>query len=346
MYVEASRIWWTWLTSSKYETVSGTYNVAATYCEPDSGPSSALQILTHGIGFDRSYWDLPFHNYNYSYVNEAVDQYGFSTFSWDRLGIAESEHADPISEVQALFEVDALRDLTEQIKAGEIMGVPKSFNKISHVGHSYGSQHTYALTAMYPDISDCITLQGFSQNGSFGSWFLLGGGFVSANTISALSDYPDGYLAGGDATAVQTEFFAPGDFDPDILAYGTMNGQPVTVGELLTFGGETASMNNFAGPVHIVTGERDIPYCGGNCFAAPTGYPTVPSTSADFIPNAEAFTVTISMLPVPRILVHLLTCLIVPGAGHGLNLQYSWPTTYASMLDYLVNHGCGPKGGD
>lgn len=246
----------------------------------------------------------------------------------DRCVFLQSDHGEPVNEIQALLEVDALRDLTEQLRGGDIKGLPSSFKKISHVGHSYGSQHTYALTAMYPDISDCMTLQGFSQNGSFAAFFLLGGGFVSANTISALSDYPDGYLAGGDSTAVQTNFLAPGMFDPAILDFATANGQPVTVGELLSFGGETASMNNFAGPVHIVTGERDIPYCGGNCLAAPTGYANIPSQSADYIPNAEDFTVT-----------------IIPDAGHGLNLQYSWPTTYGSMLDYLSSHGCGPQGG-
>lgn len=36
-----------------YNTVSGDYEIAATYCEPDTGPGKVLQLLTHGIGFDR-----------------------------------------------------------------------------------------------------------------------------------------------------------------------------------------------------------------------------------------------------------------------------------------------------
>ena len=43
--------------------------------------------MTHGIGFTRTYWDVPFNNYNYSYVCDAVDHYGYSTFTYDRLGI-------------------------------------------------------------------------------------------------------------------------------------------------------------------------------------------------------------------------------------------------------------------
>jgi len=36
-----------------YHTVSGDYNISATYCEPDAGPGKVVQVLTHGIGFDR-----------------------------------------------------------------------------------------------------------------------------------------------------------------------------------------------------------------------------------------------------------------------------------------------------
>ena len=34
----------------------------------------------------------------------------------------------------------------------------------------------------------------------------------------------------------------------------------------------------------------------------------------------------------------------VPGAGHGLNLEYTHPNTYASILDYFVQHGLGSEG--
>lgn len=185
----------------------------------------------------------------------------------------------------------------------------------------------YALTAMYPDISDGIGLTGFSQNGSFIPFFSFGGNFIQANKVSALSQYPNGYLAAGDPSAVQTNFFSPGDFAPDALNYAYTYGQPVTIGELLTIGGETGSVNKFAGPVHIITGQRDIPYCGGDCNKAPTGYPNIPSTSKMYFPNAEDFTVT-----------------IIPGAGHGLNYEYTHPQTYASVLNYFVQNGLAPNG--
>ncbi|KAF2770817.1 hypothetical protein EJ03DRAFT_373395 [Teratosphaeria nubilosa] len=313
-------------TLTGYATISGKYNIAATYCEPDSGPADTLQILTHGIGFDRSYWDLPANDYNYSYVKEAVDEYGYSTFTYDRLGIGMSSHGEPVNEIQALLEVAALKELTLLLRAGGVSGISKAYAKTVHAGHSFGSEHTYALTAMYPNITDAIALTGFSQNGSFIPYFGLGGNFLQ-NLNSALTSYVDGYLAASDRSAVQTNFFAPGAFDPAILAIATSTGQPVTVGELLTIGGETGSVNHFPDPVLIITSGRDIPYCGGNCYAAPSGgYPNIPSTSKNNFPDAKSFEVV-----------------IVGEAGHGLNLEYSHPYTYSEVLNFFLQNV--PPGG-
>lgn len=312
------------LTSSQYEEVSGSYNLSTTFCRPSAGIPDTLQLLTHGIGFDRSYWDIPFNNHNYSYVNRAVEEAGYATFSYDRLGIGMSSHGEPVNEIQTQLEVIALKTLTDMVRAGQIEGVP-AFKRIIHIGHSYGSELSYALAAQFPNITEGLALTGFSQNGSFLADFEYGGDFTQANLNPALTSYVDGYLAPADASAVQTNFFAEGDFDPKILAYATTTGQPVTVGELLTIGGATGSMNPTTAPVLIITGEKDIPYCGGDCLAAPTGYSSIPATSKAMFPNTKDFQVD-----------------IVKGAGHGLNLQYTHPETYASILKFFFDNGLQP----
>jgi pimeloyl-ACP methyl ester carboxylesterase len=304
-----------------YATVSGHYELAATYCVPDDdehGCPQAVQLLTHGIGFDRSYWDLPFNSGNYSYSKVATDEYGYATFSWDRLGIGMSSHGDPVQEIQALLEVDGLRALTQALRSGAIEGIDTPFDKVVHVGHSFGSAHTYALTAMYPTISDGIALTGFAQNGSFLPFFGLGGNFVDVKSNPVLApSYDHGYLAAGNPSAVHTNFFSPGSFDPEILTYAATTGQPVSVGELLTIGGETGSLNNFAGPVLIITGERDVPFCGGSCYnGAPAGS-SIPAQSQ------RTFTST------------NISTTIVPGSGHGLNLEYSHPFTYKTINEFF-----------
>ncbi|KAI6800507.1 hypothetical protein KC332_g9633 [Hortaea werneckii] len=304
-----------------YNTISGSYEIAATYCQPDNGPANVLQVLTHGIGFDRSYWDVPFNYPNYSYVADAVDKQGYSTFAWDRLGIGMSSHGDPIKEIQAYLEVDALRALTEKLREGSISGIDNKFNTVVHVGHSFGSEHSYLLTAKYPDLSDGIVLTGFSRNGSFLPFFELGGNFVDAPS-AGIDAYSHGYLAAGDESGVQTNFFSPGSFPPEFLTFATTNGQPVTLGELLTIGGEIAVPNTFCGPVLVITGERDVPYCGGDCLAAAgTGYDNIPAKVQEGFPNTE------------------ITVDIVAGAGHGLNFEYSHPETYSSIFSFLSDNG-------
>lgn len=306
-----------------YIDVSGAYDLSTTYCTPDDGPGKAIQLLTHGVGFDRSYWDLSFNDYNYSYVEQALAA-GYSTFTHDRLGIGESARADPIRDIQAPLEIAALLALTNLLKDGGIPGVSESYDKVIHVGHSFGAIQSYALTRDHPELSAGLILQGFAQNATFLPYFLLGGNFVAVQNTPLASSYPAGYVAAGNPSAVQTNFFSPGMFDPAILDLAYSTGQPVSLGELLTVGGAAAGINPFSGPVLIITGNRDVPFCGGDC--SMTGDPNLPdimTASKPSFPNAAAFEVV-----------------NVPGAGHGLNLEYSHTYTYQQMLEFLsANEG-------
>ena len=86
-----------------------------------------------------SYWDYPYNEYNYSYVGEAVDQYGYTTLSWDRLGAGMSDHGDPISFSQAPLQVAALAALTNLLRTGSIPGIESKPTKVVNVGHSFGT---------------------------------------------------------------------------------------------------------------------------------------------------------------------------------------------------------------
>ena len=114
-----------------------------------------------------SYWDLPFNNFNYSYIDVAVDQYGFCTLSVDRLGTGNSSVADPLNVVQFPAEESAIYELTLMLREGTLPNVPKAFQKVVHVGHSVGSILIYRLVADHPTISDGIVLTSFSLNASY-----------------------------------------------------------------------------------------------------------------------------------------------------------------------------------
>jgi len=130
---------------------------------------------------ENRYWDISYNNFNYSYIDVAVDQYKYCTLSYDRLGIGNSSHGEPLNEIQLYLEVAALAELTLMLRNGTFPGVKHAFDKITHVGHSFGSTQTYKLVSMYPDISDGIVLTGFSMNASFVGFFLSGADFVLAN---------------------------------------------------------------------------------------------------------------------------------------------------------------------
>ncbi|KAK7757520.1 hypothetical protein SLS62_000535 [Diatrype stigma] len=290
-----------------YTNISGQYELATTYCEPDGGPSRVLQVLTHGIGFDRSYWDFPINAYNYSYVNYAL-AHGYSTLSWDRIGLGESTIGDPLNEIQFALEVAALRELTLLARGGG-GGIPTSYEKVVHVGHSQGSSYTNALTSADPTISDGIVLTGFGHVADFQPWGIIGLHLADAHSRPGMEQYPHGYLAPGDEIAVQTVFFSPGGhFDPAVLDAAYTSAQPVAIGEMLTTG--PPGVNNMTGPVAVVTGQADIIFCGVDCYA--TGDLNVSSlldVSKSYYPKTSAFQPT-----------------VIDGAGHGLNL-----VSYESM---------------
>ena len=97
-------------------------------------------------------------------MKSAVDTYGYSTLAIDRLGIGQSSTADPLNVVQAPATISTVLEITRMLRAGRLPGVHTSFDKVVHIGHSYGSLLTYELVAMYPDVSDGIILTGFSHN--------------------------------------------------------------------------------------------------------------------------------------------------------------------------------------
>ncbi|KAJ5579870.1 uncharacterized protein N7459_005855 [Penicillium hispanicum] len=283
-----------------YNTVSGEYNLATQYCMPDNavGKDATVQVLTHGIGFDKTYWDLPYNDYNYSYVEYALSR-GYHTLSYDRLGVGSSSHGEPKNEIQQFLEVEALAQLIRTLRNGSFPRLKKTPSKVVHVGHSFGSLQTYSLTAKYPYLSDGIVLSGFSLNSSFVSYFW-------ARTT--------------DAGNCEYLFFEPPYFDPKVLAMAEQTKQPVTVGELLTVSSAPAK-TDFTGPVLLISGTNDLPFCGGDCLATGGTAASIPAQAKVAFPSAKAWSVYIQ-----------------PNTGHGLNLHYNATAGYKQIADFLQAH--------
>ncbi|KAF2200660.1 hypothetical protein GQ43DRAFT_441343 [Delitschia confertaspora ATCC 74209] len=374
------------------QTLQSTYNISAAFCHPLSGISDApLQILTHGVGFDKVYWDLPYNAYNYSWVSNAVEKYGFNTLAIDRLGIGASSHGNPVNEIQAYAEVEALRQVTLAARAGTVPGIakPGGFKKVVHVGHSFGSILSYWLSALDPNVTDGLVLTGFSRDtGSAAGIFFAGwdiklaslnqpfrfgshtrGRGVDGDFLPLLKNYvkslgsnpsftsqelwndiattemrnlivglndtsvtpqdlPGGYLTWADFTANQFLFLLPGHYDVGLGLYTETIKQPITVGELLTIGAPPDS-SNFAGPVLVLTGDKDLAACGGDCYAtggAGGAGGNIPAQSVKAFPKARPF-----------------KAYIQPRTAHGLNAHYNASAAYDIAHTWLGTHGLGGK---
>ena len=75
------------ISGGAYQTVS--YEISGTFCSPTKGGSETVLLATHGVGFDRSYWDPEIQPAKYSFVDFATER-GYSVFFYDRLGVAKS----------------------------------------------------------------------------------------------------------------------------------------------------------------------------------------------------------------------------------------------------------------
>ncbi len=145
----------------------------------------------------------------------------------------------------------------------------------------------------------------------------------SYNATQTPLDYPSGYFTSADLTATTYLFVYPGTFDVGLAVVGEKTKQPVTVGELLTIGSAPMS-SPFTGPVLVMTGEYDVPFCGGNCYAK------VPEINATSIPAG-------TMAAFPK--ASAFETHIQPETGHGLAFAYNATAGFQVIQDFLAKNG-------
>ena len=215
-------------------------SVAAQYCSPNRAKKpKAVQVLTHGLGFDHSYWDFGGPDSEYNYIKAATEA-GYSTLSYDRIGTGQSTIADPYTEEQLGVEVTVAASLTTLLRGGKLSAIAGSHiptpKKVFHVGHSYGSLITGTLAGSAPELSDGIILTGYSTYTPYALFFAAGTNFhlASENQPERFAGWSTGYLTWADELANQYAFLHYPAFDPAVLAAAEANKFPFAIGELLS----------------------------------------------------------------------------------------------------------------
>lgn len=304
------------------QNLTKTFSINFEYCTPSiSAGSGTLQLLTHGIGFDQSYWHFDYQNSkDYDYAYQAA-QKGYATLSYDRLGTGESQIVSPYNEQQALVELAILEQITTLVRSGKLNSAVLVPKKVVHVGHSYGSQLTNGLIGTKPGLSDGVVLTGFSLNSTWMPEFA-----ISTNFHTAAETLPErfgnrslGSLTWGDKYANQFGFLFWPFFDAGVLEQAEATKQPFAVAEFLT--GKTLPHDSpdFDKPVLVMAAAHDLIFCGGECEGVVSGpYYTGPQT----YPAAKP-----------------LETYIQPNTGHGMNLHYNATGWYDVVFNFLETNG-------
>ncbi|KAE8448073.1 hypothetical protein EG329_009838 [Mollisiaceae sp. DMI_Dod_QoI] len=300
--------------------VTGSYGIYSQLCFPNNTTKlpSTVQFLTHGLGCDRSYWNLA---PNYSYIDAAAE-HGSTTFLYDRLGVGLSDHPDPIQIVQGGLEgiqIAIAHELVQSLRAGDI--ADHAFKHVVGVGHSYGSFQTHGVTRQHPKDFDAVVLTGFSKStaGMLPGFAAVDLTIASQEQPLRFADLPSGYVTGSGIQGTQFAFFHAPGFDPALLNLAEATKQSITIGEYLSNPG-FGNVTEFTGPIDVVNGEFDLMNCDGNCL-----YPDnlAATFQAEFYPNASNGS----------------SWYLGPDSGHFLNHHYAAAGAYEHIQNFVKKNG-------
>ena len=201
-------------TSGGSSVISGSYKLGITLCYPANASSvgkvQTVQVLTYGAGFDKSYWDIA---PGFSYVDAAADA-GYATVAYDRLGVGDSDHPDPLQVVQCPADVEILHGLVQLLRTEGFAS--KVFKRVIGVGHSYGSIVQLAHNAKYPKDVDATILTGFVNNlANFPySTVAFNPSIARSNDPARFGELDSGYLVHDTRISVQLPYFRHPFYDP------------------------------------------------------------------------------------------------------------------------------------
>lgn len=300
-----------------------TYHVASWLCYQQT-PGSVVQVLVHGGTYGHIYWDFPCaacQTENYSYV-QYMAQSGYTTFNYDRLGYGQSDH--PLPElVTVQMAAYVLSQLMTDLKTGAY-GLP-TFQKTILVGHSIGSaivlDEATDATLTRPD---AVILSGFLHflDTVKLSLFLTDLHPALLDPDPRLNGLLPGYLTTVPGTRSQI-FYDTSDVDPNVLAEDEATKETVTDSEVVTTFTTIATSiisQQINVPVLEAVGQFDNLFCLGtfNC----TNSISVQNYEAPFFSPAAQ-----------------LQVIVIPQAGHDLNLQENGPTVwYPQVTRWLQAH--------
>src|SRR3984957_6736873 len=121
-------------------------------CYRGSAEPATVQLLVHGVTSNHLYWNFPYGNGYYSYVDAATAA-GYATFDIDPIGAGQSSHP-PSSQLDLNAQAVALHDVVTALRSGTVDG--HAFARVVLVGPSIGSYAAWLEVARYHDVDAVI----------------------------------------------------------------------------------------------------------------------------------------------------------------------------------------------
>ncbi len=281
---------------------------------------ATVQLLVSGITYSHLYWDFPFGNGYYSYVDAATAA-GYATFDVDRIGQGLSSHPASSS-----LTIDAnaisLHDTITALRGGAVSGHP--FRRIIWVGHSAGSVIGWDEISRHHDV-DAAILTGVSHAINLPNAIQLSADLYPAvdDPLFSNTGLDTGYLTTKPGT--RNAFYAPATADPDVIAADEATKGTVTTAEsateqsILMQPPAQAPSQQVTVPVLVVDGQQDGIYCQGVTAFTCDPASVLAYESQFYPPQAH------------------LQVAIIPGTGHVLALSTTAPRTDAVMLRWAYS---------
>lgn len=298
--------------------------IAGTLCAPPDATS--LQILVHGLTYNRGYFDVAIEPDTYSYAR-AANRAGYATLAIDRL--ASGQSLRPLS----LFNTvqSDIRTVHEVVQAARRGTFGTTYTKVITVGHSLGSIVAQGEAGSFGDV-DAIITTGFSSAFNYLNAIVR----VTGNVHPAASD-PRFAGAGVDplyfttVPGTRTVFTNPENTEPELHAYDeAVLKDTTTYTEVATFATFpfTNAIANIRVPVLAVTGTKDPIFCGlgaADC-----------TDSATLQAHERAFYTS----------GNTVEAYAVPDTGHDVELATTAPLAHQRMIqfsDTYIGAGSGQR---
>ena len=294
--------------------------VAGTLCTPlywHAG-QHRIDVLVHGATYNSSYWDFPYNNAQYSYVNDTLLA-GRATFAYDDVGTGASSHP-PSAGLTFLGDAYILHQLISWVHG-------QGYQKVDVIAHSKGSAVAIDEAGTYQDIS-ALVVTGLLHRISDAGNAAAANDFYPANQDPAPQfaglNLDDGYYTTRPGT--RGAVFYSSIADPGVIAYDELHKDDFAWNQFsqsfpIVFAPAASNISNsITVPILTVEGQQDLLFCGAggvDCSSAAS----VKAVEAPYYQHAADYDVQ-----------------VVPKTGHDLTLHPTSLLSFAGIDAWLDQH--------